>query len=401
MGKPLEVVIINDFAFPSDGASRVAIESALGLAKRGHQVHFFAGTGEEDPRLVAMGIRVSTSNARTYPSQGLAGARASLWDTTTAARFNDFVADVKGAVAHVHSHRDAVSPSVLSACIRMFPTVLTAHDYALGCPYGCFYDFQKGSLCGQRGMSLGCMIQHCNRKSMLHKVLALARHAKEHRRGRLGDLAAVIFVSEFSQRILSPYSGSTKQYVIANPISVEPNDPLPPGERHGFVYVGAVTEGKGVCVAAQAARQSNLPLTFIGDGDSRQGLNEDGHVVRCLGSLPRAEMLDIVRRSRALVFPVLWLETQGMVVAEALANGVPVIATSHSAAVEFVRDRVNGLLVPGGNVDALAEAMRHLNDPTVSHQMGMQGYEQYWSAPLTLERHLDHLEPIYRELATS
>jgi glycosyltransferase involved in cell wall biosynthesis len=86
-----------------------------------------------------------------------------------------------------------------------------------------------------------------------------------------------------------------------------------------------------------------------------------GAPVRFLGEVPHARVPELLRDSRALV---LCSSVEGVpnVVLEALAHNRPVIATPVGAIPELVEDGVNGRLVPVGDPEALAAAMRDLLD---------------------------------------
>ncbi len=115
------------------------------------------------------------------------------------------------------------------------------------------------------------------------------------------------------------------------------------------------------------------------------------------GWLSREEVLEKLRKARALVFPSLWYETMGLVVAEAAALGVPAIVADTSAAAELVEHNQTGLLFRGGDTEALAEAVNRLCDPVMASRLGEGAYHRYWTTPTTLENHLDQLEPVYRQ----
>lgn len=70
-------------------------------------------------------------------------------------------------------------------------------------------------------------------------------------------------------------------------------------------------------------------------------------------------------------------EPFGMVVVEAMAAGLPVIATGAGGPAEVITDDVDGLLVPPGDVDAMAAALRRvLGDPTLASRLGAQARER-------------------------
>jgi len=98
----------------------------------------------------------------------------------------------------------------------------------------------------------------------------------------------------------------------------------------------------------------------IGDGPLREKLSlefqRDSRVTFC-GQLPRAEVLGTLKRARFLVVPSRCYETFAMVIAEAYACGVPVIASRMGAMQELVAHGRTGLLFPPGDSEHLAESI--------------------------------------------
>jgi glycosyltransferase involved in cell wall biosynthesis len=88
-------------------------------------------------------------------------------------------------------------------------------------------------------------------------------------------------------------------------------------------------------------------------------------------SVPKAELSDIYSRADALVFPSL-VEGFGMVITEAMAHGLPVITTSHTAAPELITSGTDGFIVPIRDVDALATTMQWcIDNREVLQEMGV------------------------------
>ena len=74
------------------------------------------------------------------------------------------------------------------------------------------------------------------------------------------------------------------------------------------------------------------------------------------GSIPRDQLLEAYRQSDALVFPTL-CDGFGLVVTEALSQGLPVITTTSAGAADLVIHGTNGMIIPAGDAGALAEAI--------------------------------------------
>jgi len=131
-----------------------------------------------------------------------------------------------------------------------------------------------------------------------------------------------------------------------------------------LAFAGRLTRQKSLEVALEAlARNEGVELLLAGDGDERPTLERRAAElgvsdrVRFLGALPRQRVLELFRAVDAAVLSSSW-ENFPHTVVEALAVGTPVLATSAGGVGEVLYDGRNGLLVPPGDVDAFAAAVR-------------------------------------------
>ncbi len=128
------------------------------------------------------------------------------------------------------------------------------------------------------------------------------------------------------------------------------------------IFVGALSQRKGLSYLLKAVEccKQNVTLTLIGRkaGECR-ALDRALHLHRWIPSLPHAEVLEEIRRHDVMVFPSLF-EGFGLVLLEAMSQGVPVIATTHSAAPDFLRDGDDGFLVPIRDAEAIGEKLELL-----------------------------------------
>jgi glycosyltransferase involved in cell wall biosynthesis len=158
--------------------------------------------------------------------------------------------------------------------------------------------------------------------------------------------------------------------VIPNPAPDFPRLPAREEARAAFgitgpalAFAGRIGAQKSLEVGLGAvARVAGVTLLVAGDGPERRRMEhhaEDlqlGARVRFLGSLPREEVLGLFRGADASLLSSTW-ENFPHTVVESLAVGTPVIATSVGGVPEVVTDGENGLLVPPGDVAALAAAI--------------------------------------------
>lgn len=150
---------------------------------------------------------------------------------------------------------------------------------------------------------------------------------------------------------------------------------LQAGEPVRFIGVGRMVEKKGFddALAAFAAfrAKSDAPtatLTLIGDGELRKALQAQaaslnlGDAVRFTGTLPHADVARMLSEAHVFVLPSKTAasgDMEGIPVAlmEAMAQGLPVLATRHSGTPELVEHNVSGLICEEGDRTALAANM--------------------------------------------
>jgi hypothetical protein len=170
----MHVVIITDFAYINGGSGKVAIESAVGLAKRGDSVHVFAAYGPIGTELQsAPEIDVTVVNPGEFKKQlGVKDIPKTIWDGNSAQALSALLAklDKSQTVIHIHSFKDAHSPSVCKIAKKSgFKVVYTAHDYTMFCPYVGFFDLAGFKVCDRKPMSLSCLTYNCQGTSLVRK----------------------------------------------------------------------------------------------------------------------------------------------------------------------------------------------------------------------------------------
>jgi glycosyltransferase involved in cell wall biosynthesis len=124
-----------------------------------------------------------------------------------------------------------------------------------------------------------------------------------------------------------------------------------PDEPPHILYVGRLSEEKGVRELAEAAR--DLPLVVVGDGPLRPLFPE------AVGFVPPDALGPYYERASVVVVPSR-REGYGMVAREAMAHGRPVVATAVGGLLDAVEDGVTGVLVEPGDPSALRRAIADL-----------------------------------------
>jgi glycosyltransferase involved in cell wall biosynthesis len=240
------------------------------------------------------------------------------------------------------------------------------------------------------GLALGVLPDAARELAATHPLIALVHHplaletgltsqtAAALRRSERAALAAVrhvIVTSPATARVLvADYGVAPATITVVRP----GNDPVPAGADHRFrggdgtlnlLAVGAVVPRKGYDVLIEAlARLTDLDwrLTIAGDCTrdrataaalaTRLVLLRLGARVRMTGAVGEDELIRLYRDADLFVLAS-HHEGYGMAFAEAINHGLPVVGTKAGAVFETVPEGA-GILVPPGNIAALAAALR-------------------------------------------
>ncbi len=407
-GLKYSVIILNDTAHIDGGAARVALSSAIGLARRGHRVTLFTAVapielpGEQPPTLEV--VCTGQCDILSDPSRVAAGLRG-LWNRVGWRRLQEVVSAVtrERTVIHIHGWSKALSPSVLHLVGKAgLPAVATLHDYFLACPNGGFYNYQRQAHCKLSPLSLACVTEACDVRCYSHKFWRLCRLLIQRQVAHYpGAIRNFIVLSEYSRRLLEPYlSPAAKLFLLSNPVDVALQKSAIPPDDAPFVFAGRLSAEKGPELFAQAIARSGVSGVVIGDGPLRSLLQATWPQLNFTDWLGTEDVHRRLRQARALVFPSRCHEVQGLVVLEAAALGVASIVSDGSAARELVIDGVTGLWFKHGDVSDLSKKIEMLqNDLDLAFQLGNAAHSRFWADPPTLERHIDQLEAVYAELS--
>ncbi|MEO8575717.1 MAG: glycosyltransferase family 4 protein [Gemmatimonadales bacterium] len=269
--------------------------------------------------------------------------------------------EFKPNVVFVNMFAHHLSPAILHACGDV-PIVLSVSDYKCICPIGSKL-LRDASLCatpaGWVCHTAGCVgllhwLRDRPRYSLLESGVARAER--------------VVSCSEWVQQELM--RGGIPSECVHLPVP-------PPGENYKrersssprVFYYGRLDIEKGVdrliaAFASVSAEAQDATLRIAGRGPERDRLEalakELGadERVEFLGWLEPAQVEQELSAAWVLVAPSVWAEPLGLVALEAIVRGVPVLASRLGGFAETVEEGVSGLLVPNGDVEALAAGIR-------------------------------------------
>ena len=188
---------------------------------------------------------------------------------------------------------------------------------------------------------------------------------------RLGNLLSrgTLSFTGCSAHLIHRWQFNDHFHVVYNGVTLETYQWTPQVEQHApLVYLGRVEEIKGVHLAIEVARKSGRRLIIAGNVSEAKHHQRyfaeqiqphvDGDTIQYVGAVGDSAKNELLGRSAALLMPLLWEEPFGIVMAEALACGTPVIGLRRGSVPEIVQQDVNGFVCD--SVDQMVLAVGRL-----------------------------------------
>lgn len=354
----MRILLVTDWAANEGGVQRHVLDLRDWLREAGDEVSLLTvsvgsgGGGTAD--------HVAYGTERLAPQLAL-----QLVNPSAVARVRDAVRTFRPDVVHVHMFELHLSPAIFAA-LRGVPTVLTVHWYKPICPLGTkllpddsLCAVPPGLVCWRSGcVSLPAWLRDRPRYALIGAGLRRADRVvacSQWMRAQLGWHG--IAADHLALPVRPPGSAFRRS----------------PADRPTFVYAGRLVREKGVDVLLRAFARlggggTDAQLDVVGDGPERGALERLagelglGAAVRFAGAVPSREVETRLAPAWAVAVPSRWAEPFGLVAVEAIARGIPVVASATGGLAETVEDGVSGLLHPNGDVDALAACLRRVAD---------------------------------------
>ncbi len=205
----------------------------------------------------------------------------------------------------------------------------------------------------------------------------------------------IVFISKSARKLAMV--DMPKSRVIYNGIDLEHFRFNKKGGEH-FVWIARMNKHKGVENAIAAAEKLNAKLLLAGRIDPTQQEYFDKTIkphlnkqIQYVGELKDNELSDFYGSAKALLYPIEWEEPFGLVVAEAMACGTPVIAYRRGSMEELIKDGESGFVIES-DIEKLVEAMRKID------QIDRNAVRKHTRDNFSKERMVDEYEKLYYEL---
>ena len=337
----------NSYQLPG-GEDLVFAQEADLLRARGHEVVLYKASNDQVKGMNALVLLGKT-----------------IWNREIYDELRALMQREKPDIMHVHNTFPVISPAAYYAANEeSVPVVQTLHNFRLLCPSATL--FRDGRVCEDcvgKKIPWPGVVHSCYRSSRMATAAGAAMLATHNFKKTWSKaVTAYIALTEFARDkfIQAGYPG---EKILVKPNYLQADPGLGEGKGSYALFVGRLSPEKGISTLLEAWRQigSELPLQIAGDGPLArevETVTAEMEGVTWLKWLPRPEILQRMKDASVLILPSTWYEGFPMILAEAFAVGLPVIASDLGSMSSIVTHQRTGLHFEGGNAGKLADAVR-------------------------------------------
>ncbi len=312
-------------------------------------------------------------------------------------------------VVHVHNTLNLISPSVYYAGASCgVPVVQTVHNFRLICPGAVLC--HDGKICEKcvKGNLLHGIFNQCYRNSFVQTFASSVILIIHRLIGIYGEINYIALTDFNKQKLLN-----LKQ-IKPEKVFIKPNfsddvigSTLDYGTKNGYIFAGRLDKIKGINILLEAWEYlgDKAPkLTICGCGEMEEMCHsyvKDKHInnITFAGQLSHDRLNEILRCSKALIFPSIWYEGLPMTIIESFVLETPVIVGNIGNGGSIVKDGVNGIKYEYDKPEALARAVLRMEKlDTTEYQYLCVGARKEYEEKYTEESNYQELINIYYQV---
>lgn len=383
----MKILLCHNFYQQYGGEDQIFFNEAALLEANHHQV-----------------VRYTIHNDAIGQMNPLRLAGATLWHQRTYREIRTLLQREKPQIVHFHNTFPLISPAAYYAAqAEGVPVIQNLQNYRLLCPNALF--LRNGRVC----------------EDCLGKLLAwpgIAHACYRHNRAATAVTAAMLTLHRLKgtwSKVVDVYTATTEfarqkfiqgglpaERIVVKPNLVYPDPGLGLGQGQFALFVGRLAPEKGLDTLLTAWQKltGKMALKIVGDGPLGPMVAEASQRlpgVEWLGQLPHDQVIDLMKEAQVLIFPSIWYEGLPMVIAEAFAVGLPVIASNLGAMSSLVEPYRNGLHFPPGSAGELVQQVEWVLDHPAELNRMRQAARQEFEAKYEAERNYEYLITIYQK----
>jgi glycosyltransferase involved in cell wall biosynthesis len=384
----MNIIIVHNYYQQPGGEDQVFLLESRLLKRWGHRV-----------------MRYTMHNDCIAKMTPIKMALTSIWNPRTLSSLKYLIQRERTKVVHFHNTFPLISPAgYYAASTNGALVVQTLHNFRILCPGALF--FRNENICESclyKFVPWPGVVKTCYRNSFLASgasvaMITLHRWLKTWQ----NKINRYIVLTEFAKKKYIQ-GGLPPEKIMVKPNFIHPDPGSGRWDNNYALFVGRLSVEKGIITLLNAWEHFRLiPLKIVGDGPLREEIQKSITKknlinVEILGQLYRNDIINLMKGARFLLFPSECYEGFPNTLLEALACGLPIVASRLGSMAEIVDDGVTGLHFEPGNSDDLADKVQWLVDhPGICRRMGKNA-RQIFLKNYTAEKNYEILMDIYQK----
>ena len=336
-------------------------------------------------------ILYQASNDQVTGTNPLVLLGSTIWNQRVYQELRSLMRQERPDLVHIHNAFPVISPAAYHAAHdEQIPVIKTLHNYRLLCPSATL--FRNGKVCEDcvgRSIPWPGVVHACYRGSRLATAATAAMLAAHHYKGTWNKIiSGYITLSPFARNKFIE-GGFPPEKLFVKPNFLEHDPGQGEGKGNYALFVGRLAPEKGIGTLLEAWKEigPDLPLQIAGSGDMSPEVEKaaaESDSITWLKWLPREEILERMKQASVLILPSTWYEGFPMIIAEAFAVGLPVIASNLGSMASIVDHLRTGLHFEAGDANALAASVRwfvtHPAEAAFMRSQARLEYEEHYTA---------------------
>ncbi len=328
-----------------------------------------------------------------------------VWSRRHYQRIRKAIVEFRPDIVHAHGILPSLTVSALAACFDAnVPVVQTLHNYRWFCVEGGM--FRKAAYCDQclsSGPFRGVMHRCCRHSTVASSLMTVnnrlfVNDAKLHR-----WVTRYIAVSDFVKKV-HVRAGFPQNQLVVKYNGVPVSETMPRRDSPvDVLFVGRLDIAKGTPILNELSQRlpGSMKLHVVGAGNDEAQLNLQSAAnerLVCHGRQSAESIRRLMVDAACVVIPSFVPESFGLVAAEAMSAGVPIVASKTGALTELIQNSGSGVTVaPPWTPQAFADGIAQVTaSDEQSRQFGQQGFD-FARKHLSIEVTMARLLEIYRD----
>ncbi len=400
-------ISVTSYYYRRGGAEAVMLDQNELLTERGWNIVPFAMEYEKnfDTDYDEYFVEEIDFASQYAPAEKIRKVVKSVYSLEARREIGRLIDDVRPDIVHAHNVYHHLTPAIFGAIKKKgVPSVMTVHDLKIGCPSKLM--LAPDGVCERckGGKTWNAIGQRCLKDSLALSTIAAFETSLHQMLGSYKkNVDLFILPSHFHKNKLIEWGlPADKARYLPNAVDISHLTPTYGGGDR-FVFVGRISEEKGLLTFVEAVAKSGVAATIVGTGPQEDELralvDKTGADVEFAGYQTGDALFDIVKSAKALVLPSECYENAPVVLLEAYGVGTPVVGSDLGGIPELVMPGETGLLATAGDVDSFAQQLSIMNKKSASElgEMGHAG-RSFVEERFTQNHYLEGLLSIYSEL---